>query len=273
MGGFCEDRKQRCDSSSVLRGAAESSRKSEKKKSCLLTVSLLASSVMAELNRQLQEYLAQSKSGGAKTISQSSSSTTVDLDDPEPVPGSWFGRWSSRWPGSSGGTPSGHSSSGNSGFSWPWSAEPDPCLPGLSRRQRLVAFGVCVSFSALCFGLSALYAPLLLLYARKFALLWSLGSLFAIAAAAVLRGPSRLAAGLPTSPGAAVYLCALGGTLYAALSLHSTVLTALGAALQVTVIVGYVVSLLPGGSAGIRFMGAMAASAIKRTVTGKTMPI
>lgn len=217
---------------------------------------------MAELNRQLQEYLAQSK-GGAKTISQSSSSTAIDLDEPEPVPGSWFGRWSSR------GSTAGQSSS--SGLSWPWSAEPDPCLPGLSRKQRLVAFGVCISFSALCFGLSALYAPLLLLYARKFALLWSLGSLFAIAGAAILRGPSRFI-GFP-SPGAAVYLCALGGTLYAALSLHSTVLTALGAILQIAVIVGYVVSLLPGGSAGIRFMGGMAASAIKRTVSGKTMPI
>lgn len=228
---------------------------------------------MADLNRQLQEYLSQSKGGGAKTISQSSSSTTVDMDDPEPVTGSWFGRWSSPWPGNRAGGPPGQSSNGNSGFSWPWSTEPDPCLPGMSRRQRLVACGVCVSFSALCFGLSALYAPLLLLYARKFALLWSLGSLFAIAAVAVLRGPSRLLVSLPTSPGAAVYLCTLGGTLYAALSLHSTVLTALGAALQVTVIVGYVVSLLPGGSAGIRFMGGMAASAIKRTVTGKTMPI
>lgn len=227
---------------------------------------------MAELNRQLQEYLAQSKGGGAKTISQSSSSISVDLSDSEPVPGSWFGRWSSPWSGNRGGSqPS--SSGSSSSFSWPWSAEPDPCLPGMSRQQRLVAFVVCVLFSALCFGLSALYAPLLLLYARKFALLWSLGSLFAIAAAALLRGPSRLAAGLPTSPGAAVYLCALGGTLYAALSLHSTVLTAMGAALQVTVIVGYVVSLLPGGSAGLRFMGGMAASAIKRTVTGKTMPI
>lgn len=225
---------------------------------------------MAELNRQLQEYLAQSKGGGAKNISQSGSSTTVDLEDPESVPGSWFGRWSSPWSGSRNGSPTSHNSSG---FSWPWSAEPDPCLPGMSRRQRLVAFGVCVAFSAVCFGLSALYAPLLLLYARKFALLWSLGSLFAIAAAAVLRGPSRLAAGLPTSPGAAVYLCALGGTLYAALSLHSTVLTALGAALQVTAIVGYVVSMLPGGTAGIRFMGGMAAAAIKRTVIGKTMPI
>lgn len=228
---------------------------------------------MAELNRQLQEYLAQSKSGAAKTISQSGSSTTLELDDPEPVPGSWFGRWSSPWSGGRESSPSGQGSNVNGGISWPRASDTDPCLPGMSRRQRLVAFAVCVSFSVLCFGLSALYAPLLLLYARKFALLWSLGSLFAIAAVAVLRGPSRLAAGLPTSPGAAVYLCALGGTLYAALSLHSTVLTALGAALQVAVIVGYVVSLLPGGSAGIRFVGGMAVSAIKRTVTGKTMPI
>uniref|UniRef100_A0A3Q3J9T5 Vesicle transport protein n=1 Tax=Monopterus albus TaxID=43700 RepID=A0A3Q3J9T5_MONAL len=190
---------------------------------------------MAELNRQLQEYLAQSKGGGAKTISQSTRAQAETVDFP--------GR----------GRPS--------------------LILGWSRGQRLLAFSVCVSFSALCFGLSALYAPLLLLYARKFALLWSLGSLFAIAAAAMLRGPSRLIVGLPTSPGAAVYLCALGGTLYAALSLHSTVLTALGAALQVAVIVGYVVSLLPGGSAGIRFMGGMAGSPVKRTLTGKTMPI
>ncbi|XP_061835187.1 vesicle transport protein SFT2C [Nerophis lumbriciformis] len=225
---------------------------------------------MAELNRQLQEYLAQSKGGGAaKTISQSRSSTTVEIGDAQPVPGSWFGQWSSPWSGSRGSNAAAQSSSS----SWPWSAEPDPCLPGISRRQRLAIFGMLAALSALCFGLSFLYAPLLLLYARKFALLWSLGSLFAIAAAAVLRGPSKLVAGLPTSPGAAVYLCALGGTLYAALSLHSTALTALGAAAQVTAIVGYVVSLLPGGSAGIRFMGGMAASVIKRTVSGKTMPI
>ncbi|XP_034534617.1 vesicle transport protein SFT2C [Notolabrus celidotus] len=228
---------------------------------------------MAELNRSLQEYLAQSKGGGAKTISQSSSSTTVDLDDPDPGTGSWFGRWSSPWPGTRAGSPSGQTSTGTGTFSWPWWTEPDPCLPGLSRRQRLGVSGVCASFSLLCFALSALYAPLLLLYARKFALLWSLGSLFAIGSAAVLRGPSRVLSGLPTSPGAALYLCALGGTLYAALSLHSTLLTALGAGLQVAVILGYVVSLLPGGTAGIRFMGGMAASAIKRTVTGKTMPI
>ncbi|XP_037537877.1 vesicle transport protein SFT2C [Nematolebias whitei] len=217
---------------------------------------------MAALNRQLQEYLSQSKGSGSKSVSPSS--TAVDLGEPEPVPGSWFGRWSSPW--------SGQSSSGiSSGLSWPWSTEPDPCLPGLSRRQRLVLFGLLGSFSGLCFGLSALYAPLLLLYARKFALLWSLGSAFALAAAAVLRGPSRLLSGLHTSPAAAGYLCALGGTLYAALSLHSTALTALGAGLQITLILGFVVTLLPGGSAGLRLLGGLMASGLRRT--GKTLPI
>ncbi|XP_049604287.1 vesicle transport protein SFT2C [Syngnathus scovelli] len=223
---------------------------------------------MAELNRQLQEYLSQSRGKTAAPSLQSGGSTAVELGEPEPVPGSWFGRWSSPWSG--GGNASAAPSSGGS---WPWSAEPDPCMPGVSRRQRLAISGMFAALSALCFGLSALYAPLLLIYARKFALLWSLGSAFAIAAAAVLRGPSRLAAGLPGSPGAVVYLCALGGTLYAALSLHSTVLTAFGAAAQVAALVGYVVSLLPGGSAGIRFVGGVAASALKRTVTGKSMAI
>ncbi|XP_066508064.1 vesicle transport protein SFT2C-like [Hoplias malabaricus] len=220
---------------------------------------------MAELNRQLQEYLAQSKSG-AKTISQSSSSTTLNMEeDPAPVPGSWFGKWSSPFSGASAGPTQ------SSGFSWPWAPEPDPCLPAMSRSQRLVAFGVCALFSALCFGLSALYAPLLLLKARKFALLWSLGSLFALLGAAVLRGPSKLLRN--PSLGGVVYLCALAGTLYAALGLHSTALTALGALVQIGAVAGQVLALLPGGSAGMRFVGGMAASAIKRTVTGKTMPI
>ncbi|KAG9338498.1 hypothetical protein JZ751_025733 [Albula glossodonta] len=192
---------------------------------------------MADLNRQLKEYLAQSK-GNSKATSQSSSSTVVDMDEEaSSVTGSWFGRWSSPFSGTSNGSGTGQGSS--NGFSWPWSSEPDPCLPGMSRSQRLVAFGTCILLSALCFGLSALYAPLLLLKARKFALLWSLGSVFALLGAAVLRGPSKFIT-TPT-PGAAVYLCSLAGTLYAALSLHSTLLTALGAALQIAAIQRYTV--------------------------------
>lgn len=224
---------------------------------------------MADLNQQLQQYLAQSKSGRS-AASPSASSTTLDFGDDgeeERASRGWFGPWSSPFRRQQEAPSSG-------GSTWLWSSDPDPCLGGLSRGQRLAAFGVCVSFSALCFGLSALYAPLLLLYARKFALLWSLGSLFAVGALAVLRGPSKLLYGLPTSPAAAAYLTALGGTLYAALSLQSTVLTALGAAVQVALIVASVVSLLPGGTAGMRFMGSLVTSALKRTVRGGgAMPI
>ncbi|NXT07866.1 SFT2C protein, partial [Prunella fulvescens] len=58
-------------------------------------------------------------------------------------------------------------------------------LPGLSRWQRLAGSGLCALLAALCFGLAALCVPLLLLRARKFALLWSLGSLCALGAAAL----------------------------------------------------------------------------------------
>ncbi|KAG2462131.1 SFT2C protein, partial [Polypterus senegalus] len=222
---------------------------------------------MADLNRQLQEYLAQSKSGAKSSATLNSS--TVDIGKIEPTStkeDSWFGRWSSPFSKTEHG---GHGQS--SGFSWTWTSEPDPCLPGMSRSHRLVAFALCVLMSALCFGLSALYVPVLLLKARKFALLWSLGSLFALAGVAILRGPSTFFSA--PSPGAAVYLCALGGTLYAALGLHSTLLTALGAAVQVAAIVAYLVSLLPGGSAGIRFAGGMMATVLRRTVSGKILPV
>ncbi|XP_074505931.1 vesicle transport protein SFT2C [Sebastes fasciatus] len=240
---------------------------------------------MADLNRQLQDYLtrsgsqsgSQSQSKGTRTTSQSGSSTTVDLDqaEPDPVPGSWFGRWSRPWtgrPGPGPGPGSGPSSGGPGSWSWPWSgswswswSDPDPCLP-MSRSQRVLVLGVLVLLSLLCFSLAGLYAPLLLVYSRKFALLWSLGSLFLLLAAGVLLGPGRLCSGLQNSPGAAWYLVSLCGTLYAALRLHSTALTALGAGLQVSVVLVYLVALLPGGTAGVRLLGGLLKTSIRRSL-------
>ncbi|KAM9718566.1 vesicle transport protein SFT2C [Menidia menidia] len=223
---------------------------------------------MADLNRQLQEYLSRPKDSGSQ-----SGSVSLDLGAPDPVPGSWFGRWSSPWAAApAGGGPAG-GPGGSPGLSWASWSEPDPCLPGLGRRQRLLAAGLLAGMAALCFGLAALCAPLLLLYARKFALLWSLGSGFAVAAAAVLRGPGRFLAGLPRSPGAAAYLCLLGGTLYAALGLRSAALTALGAGLQGAVLLGGLLALLPGGAAGLRLLGGLLGAAVRRAVGGKSMPI
>ena len=47
-----------------------------------------------------------------------------------------------------------------------------------TRFQRIVLFGLCIIMGILCFSLSLMYIPVLLFKARKFALLFTLGSLF-----------------------------------------------------------------------------------------------
>lgn len=82
------------------------------------------------------------------------------------------------------------------GLRWTWTQNPAGAGGGTgvpaqrdARTQRLAASGVCLLLAALCF--SALYAPVLLLRARKFALLWSLGS--ALAGGTLLRGGAAVA--------------------------------------------------------------------------------
>jgi hypothetical protein len=49
-----------------------------------------------------------------------------------------------------------------------------------SRIQRIIGFCVCIVLGLLSFVLAAMYTPVLLLKARKFALLYTMGSLFTI---------------------------------------------------------------------------------------------
>ncbi|XP_075273719.1 vesicle transport protein SFT2C [Opisthocomus hoazin] len=226
---------------------------------------------MADLGRQLQEYLAQSKAAAAGGSSAAPASPPAGCSQEEAGSGglgAWLGPLNPFPPGSGGHPPPAAAGSG-SGSGWPWAAEADPCLPGLSRWQRLAGSGLCLLLAALCFGLAALYAPLLLLRARKFALLWSLGSLCALSAAALLRGPARLLR--EPGRGSLLYLGALGGTLYAALGLRSAPLTALGAAAQLAVAAGALLAALPGGAAGLRRLGGLLSAALRRR--GKALPL
>ncbi|NXU49529.1 SFT2C protein, partial [Turnix velox] len=215
---------------------------------------------MADLGRQLQEYLAQSK---AATISG-----TAPVPQPPPAGGSpeeassglgaWLGQLNP-FPAAASGP----------GRGWGWSTETEPYLPGLSRWQRLAGGGLCLLLAVLCFGLAALYVPLLLLRARKFALLWSMGSLCGLAADVLLRGPSRLLRG--PGLGSIVYLLALAGTLYAALGLRSTFLTLLGAVAQVGAAAAALLTSLPGGTASLRRMGGLLSAVLRRR--GKSLPV
>jgi hypothetical protein len=49
-----------------------------------------------------------------------------------------------------------------------------------SRTQRFIGFGACLSLGLICFILSFFYIPLLLLQAKKFVLLFTMGSMFFI---------------------------------------------------------------------------------------------
>ncbi|XP_036712825.1 vesicle transport protein SFT2C [Balaenoptera acutorostrata] len=195
---------------------------------------------MADLHRQLQEYLAQGKAGGQGAAEPLLAAGEAEEPTTGAGPaGAWLGR---------------------AGLRWTWarsSAEPataagPTCMPSVTRFQRLAASGVCLLLAALCFGLAALYAPVLLLRARKFALLWSLGSALALAGGTLLRGGAacgRLLRGeeAPSRP-ALLYVAALGATLYAALGLRSTLLTALGACAQVAALLAVLLGLLPRGA-------------------------
>ncbi|XP_040613948.1 vesicle transport protein SFT2C [Mesocricetus auratus] len=200
---------------------------------------------MAELHRQLQDYLAQGKaSRPAAAEPLLAAGTKAAAEEPaagDGAAGAWLGRPALRWP-------------------WPRSPAEAPagaCAAKVTRGQRLAAGGLCLLLAALCFGLAALYAPVLLLRARKFALLWSLGSALALAGAALLRGGpacARLLRGEEApSPRALAYAAALGATLYAALVLRSAALTALGACAQLAALLGALWGLLPwGGAAALR---------------------
>ncbi|XP_073496486.1 vesicle transport protein SFT2C [Phyllobates terribilis] len=199
---------------------------------------------MADLGRQLQEYVAQNKAG--------SSGSSAASERSEPGWRAWFS------------PPSG-------GLSWSWSPmDADPFLPGMSGTQRLMAAGVCAGMAALCFTLAGLYVPLLLLRARKFAMLWSMGSLLGLCAAGLLRGPSRMLR--EPDPWAFFYLAALGGTLYAALGFRSTPLTLLGAGAQIITGAALLLGMLPGGAAGRRYISGLCGSLMRRGVS-KALPV
>ncbi|XP_069775451.1 vesicle transport protein SFT2C [Narcine bancroftii] len=221
---------------------------------------------MADLNRQLQEYLQQSRVGQAGGDSE-------PLLIPEPKPQLPAAGWASRlnpFTRLDGGPPASDPSLGGL-----WGTEPDPWLPSLSRSQRLLGFGLCLAMGLLCLSLSAIYAPFLLLRARKFALLFTLGSLSLLAGLALLRGPwnqLQLLASRPHLPFTAAYLGTLLATLYAALALHSTPLTIAAATCQLVALAGYLLSSLPGGAAGLRFLGGLFSFVFKRTVS-KSLPL
>ncbi|XP_005104216.1 protein transport protein SFT2 [Aplysia californica] len=158
---------------------------------------------------------------------------------------------------------------------WFADAQSDPLCPSLSKKQRILGFIVCLLMGTFCFSLASLYIPFLVLKARKFALLYSMGSLFVISSFALLWGPVHHVKhlfSLSRLPFTLTYFGTMFATLYFSLWVKSTVFTVIFAVAQVVALIWYVVSYIPGGQTGLKFFTSIFYAAASKTV-GKTLPV
>jgi len=145
----------------------------------------------------------------------------------------------------------------NGESSWASEAAEDPFCPSLSKKQRMLGFMGCMGMGVLCFSMALAYLPVLLISARKFALLYTLGSIFFISSFSLLYGPKKHFKHLISTerlPFTASYLLTMALTLYAAMGAKSYILTVIAAGLQMAALTYFTLSYIPGGQTAIKFM-------------------
>ncbi|KAF1817504.1 SFT2-domain-containing protein [Eremomyces bilateralis CBS 781.70] len=127
----------------------------------------------------------------------------------------------------------------------------------LSRWDRMLIFGglnlAALGMFVTCFVL--IPTGIFVVRPRKFAILWTIGSVLFLASWAVMMGPvpyvKHLLSG-PRLPFTAAYFGSIGLTLYFSLKLHSTLLTLISSIAQFVCLLWYLVSYFPLGSQGLR---------------------
>lgn len=117
--------------------------------------------------------------------------------------------------------------------------------------------------------MSTFYIPVLVLKARKFALLYTMASIFFILAFGFLSGFGAIMKQMMAKDKRWVSLSYLGcllATLYFSMIQQSTPLTALFAVAQIIALFWLVLGTVPGGSSGLKFFGQMFKSSVSSTL-------
>lgn len=151
-------------------------------------------------------------------------------------------------------------------------------LPSLSKKQRIFGFMTCLLLGIFCFSFSTVYIPVIVFKARKFALLFSMGSVFVMGSFSFLWGPMNHFKHMfkrDRLPFTAVYLGTLFLTLYFAMGMQNTILTTIAASFQVCALLWFVISYIPGGQTGLKFFTRICSSLCRKTVGGgsSSLPI
>ncbi|KAE8748850.1 hypothetical protein FOCC_FOCC004444 [Frankliniella occidentalis] len=210
---------------------------------------------MADLKKDLDDYL--SRNNDKPQAKHSNLSLSFALPE--------FGKWTKKQ----------NAPQEETSYGWFQETQKD-CCPSMGRMQRIVGFCLCICMGMICFSLAAFYAPVLLLKARKFALLYTMGSLFFICSFSFLWGPmshlrhlfSRERMMFTVS-----YFGTLFATLYFALFAQSTPLTVLCAVLQIIALLFFLMSSIPGGRTGISFFTKLFTSKISSSMNMSKTPL
>jgi hypothetical protein len=141
--------------------------------------------------------------------------------------------------------------------------------PVLSRKERIIGFFVLLGLGITFFTLSSFYIPVLLFKARKFSVLFTLGSVFTFASLSVLWGFVAFMKHLFSTERilfTGMYFGSLIATLVFAISLQSTILTIFGIIFQVISLLSFIISYLPGGITGMKYLTGFISSSITRSL-------
>ena len=139
-------------------------------------------------------------------------------------------------------------------------------------RQKLATCGLLIAAGGFCILVSLTFLPLLAIAPRKFATLFTFGSLLILSSFSVLKGHAAFlqhlisAERLPFSVG---YAVSLVGTLYAAMWSQSYVLTMVFSLAQIVGLLYFVFSYLPGGAQVLNFVGGACLSTARSCIRGR----
>ncbi|KAI4488207.1 hypothetical protein M0804_005055 [Polistes exclamans] len=183
---------------------------------------------MADLNKELNEYLLRNKNDERFEISMETEANSSQDSR------KWYGLM--------------HKNSANQRW---YKGLGEKCFSSMTRKQRIAACALCGISGFFCLLISAFYLPVLLIYERKFVGLYTLGSILMLLSLAFLWGPSNYLESL-LSPKrryyALSYITMLIGTLYCTIYLKSMLLTLLCCILESIALILFLTSSLPGGT-------------------------
>ncbi|XP_034246735.1 protein transport protein SFT2 [Thrips palmi] len=210
---------------------------------------------MADLKKDLDDYL----SRNSEKSQPKHSNLSLSFALPE------FGKWTKKQ----------NAAPEESSYGWFQETQKD-CCPSMGRMQRIVGFCLCLFMGVICFSIAAFYAPVLLFKARKFALLYTMGSLFFLCSFSFLWGPMTHLRHLFSRERIMFTSCYFGtlfATLYFALFAQSTPLTVLCAVLQIIALLFFLASSIPGGRAGITFFTKIFTSRVSSSMNMSKAPL